>query len=202
MQFSKRISELARVHGLEPKDVFFAVLATSGIAAVGESFAIVYRPTVSTSAALTTKASNYIGQRPGLKRLIKYLDEQHAEALANSTDNTTADNVTRRRGRPRKDDGLKSVDDKPLLDYTDKDAILKEYADIVVGAEKIGDKLSALNGIATLQRMKQEAKIEDEKRVTYYVPLSYDKCDELLRLLARYYDKNNGGQADSSNLLE
>ena len=74
MQFSKKISELARIHGVDPKDVLFAMLSTAG-ASVAEAFAAIYRPAVSTSSALSTKASNYIGQRPGLKRLIKQLDD-------------------------------------------------------------------------------------------------------------------------------
>lgn len=185
MQFSKRVSELARQYAIEKKDVLFAMLATAG-ASTSESFAAIYRPTVSTSAALSTKASNYIGQRPGLKRLINQLDAERATT-------TDSEQPARRRGRPRKgDDGQQ--EDKQLLDYTDKDAVLKEYADIVVTAEKVGDKLSALNGIATLQRMKQEAAVEDEKRVTFYIPLPYDKCDELLGKLDWYYNKWLAGE--------
>lgn len=179
MQFSKRVSELARLHGIEQKDVLFAMLATAG-ASTSESFAVIFRPSVSTSAALATKASNYIGQRPGLKRLINQLD-------AERTTTTDTEQPAKRRGRPRKDNTGQTTEDRPLLDYTDKDAVLKEYADIVVTAEKVGDKLSALNGIATLQRMKQEAAVEDEKRVQFYIPLTYEKAEELRQYLARYY---------------
>lgn len=186
MQFSKRVSELARLHGIEQKDVLFAMLLTAG-ASTAEAFAAIYRPTFSTNAALSTKASNYIGQRPGLKRLINLLDAERA---------TTADTEqTKRRGRPRKGDG-NALQDKPILDYTDKDAVLKEYADIVVTAEKVGDKLSALNGIATLQRMKQEAAVEDEKRVTFYIPLSYERAEELRLYLARYYAEKDEEKVD------
>lgn len=180
MQFSKRVSELSRLYGINPKDVLFAMLATSG-ASTAESFAVIYRPAVSTSAALSTKASQHIGQKPGLRKLIDELNTQ-------SSDNPNLP-ATKRRGRPRKATGADSLADegKHLLDYTDKDAVLKEYADIVVTAEKVGDKLSALNGIATLQRMKQEAKIEEEKRVQFYIPLSYARCDELFDYLQKYY---------------
>ncbi len=177
MQFSKRVSELSRLYGIDPKDVLFAMLATSG-ASTAEAFAVIYRPAVSTSAALATKASNYIGQKPGLRKLIEEL---------NTSDDPNQP-ATKRRGRPRKATAADSpAGDKQLLDYTDKDAVLKEYADIVVTAEKVGDKLSALNGIATLQRMKQEAKIEEEKRVQFYIPMSYTRCDELLCYLQKYY---------------
>lgn len=179
MQFSKRVSELSRLYGIDPKDVLFAMLATSG-ASTAEAFAVIYRPAVSTSSALATKASNYIGQKPGLRKLI---DELNAQS---SDDPNQAG--AKRRGRPRKATAADSLaGDRQLLDYTDKDAVLKEYADIVVTAEKVGDKLSALNGIATLQRMKQEAKIEEEKRVQFYIPLSYTRCDELLCYLQKYY---------------
>lgn len=178
MQFSKRVSELSRLYGIDPKDVLFAMLATSG-ASTAEAFAVIYRPAVSTSAALATKASNYIGQKPGLRKLIDELNTQ-------SSDDPNQP-AAKRRGRPRKATGADSLADDRQLDYTDKDAVLKEYADIVVTAEKVGDKLSALNGIATLQRMKQEAKIEEEKRVQFYIPLSYDRCDELLGYLQKYY---------------
>ena len=188
MQFSKHVSELARLHGIEQKDVLFAMLATAG-ASTAEAFAVIYRPTVSTSAALSTKASNYIGQRPGLKRLIKQLDEERA------TPTDTDTQPAKRRGRPRKDSG-EQQEDRPLLDYTDKDAVLKEYADIVVTAEKVGDKLSALNGIATLQRMKQEAAVEDEKRVQFYIPLSYERAEELRQYLARYFAERDEKTTD------
>lgn len=189
MQFSKRVSELARLHGIEPKDVLFAMLMTSG-ASVAESFAVIYRPTVSTSSALTTKASNYIGRTPGLKRLIRHLDAQR-EISKNGSDQATT--PVKRRGRPRKDDpDGEQQEDRPTLDYTDKDALLQEYARIAERCEKESDRLSALNAIATLQRMKQEAAVEDEKRDNFYIPLTYDRCDELLDYLSRYYAEKDG----------
>ena len=176
MQFSKRVSELSRLYAIDPKDVLFAMLATSG-ASTAESFAVIFRPACSTQNALQSRASNFIGQKPGLRKLIDELNAQHAD---------NPDEPAKRRGRPRKD-AATEPDPKEILDYTDKDAVLKEYADIAVSAEKIGDKLSALNGIATLQRMKQEAKIEEEKRVQFYIPLSFDRCNELLDYLQRFY---------------
>lgn len=177
MQFSKRVSELSRLYSIDPKDVLFAMLATSG-ANTAESFAIIYRPTCSTQSALASRASQFIGQRPGLRKLIDELNAQQSD----DPDQPTA----KRRGRPRKE-AATEPDPKEILDYTDKDAVLKEYASLAVTAEKPSDKLSALNGIATLQRMKQEAKIEEEKRVQFYIPLSYARCDELLEYLRRYY---------------
>lgn len=177
MQFSKRVSELARLHGIEQRDVLFAMLATAG-ASAAEAFAVIYRPACSTQNALQSRASNHIGQRPGLRKLIDELNAQQADDPDQPT--------VKRRGRPRK---IESADPevKEILDYTDKDAVLKEYASLAVTAEKPSDKLSALNGIATLQRMKQEAKIEEEKRVQFYIPLSYARCDELLEYMRRYY---------------
>ena len=136
MQFSKRVSELARTHGVEALDVIFAVLVSSGIVSTIEAFAAVYRPKASTNAALSSRASNYIGQRPGLRRLIQELEE---------------------------------------------------YARIAERCEKESDRLSALNAIANLQRMKQEAAVEDQKRTTYYIPYTYNKAEQLRRLLVRYF---------------
>lgn len=183
MQFSKRVSELARLNGIDPKDVLFAMLATSG-ASTAEAFAVIFRPTVSTSAAISAKASQYIGQRPGLRKL---MDELQA-------DQAGIEQPTKRRGRPRKDNNSTDTteQDTPRLDYTDKDAVLKEYAEVAVTAEKIGDKLAALNGIANLQRMKQEAKVEEEKRVQFYIPLTYERAEELRQYLARYYAERDG----------
>lgn len=181
MQFSKRVSELSRLYGIEPKDVLFAMLATSG-ASTAEAFAVILRPTATTNNAISTRASQYIGQRPGLRKLI---DELNAEQSDNP------DQPTPRRGRPRKDTGAEQ-ESKPMLDYTDKDAVLKKYAEVAVTAEKIGDQLSALNGIANLQRMKQEAKVEEEKRVQFYIPLTYDRAEELRQYLARYYAEKDG----------
>lgn len=186
MQFSKRVSELSRLYAIDPKDVLFAMLATSG-ASTAESFAIIYRPACSTQNALQSRASNYIGQRPGLRKLIDELNAQQSDS---------PEQPTKRRGRPRKGTD-KEPDVKQILDYTDKDAVLKEYAEVVVTAEKPSDKLSALNGIATLQRMKQEAKIEEEKRVQFYIPLSYARCEELLAYLQRFYADKGANTAES-----
>lgn len=185
MQFSKRVSELARLNGIDPKDVLFAMLSTAG-ASTAEAFAVIYRPTVSTSAALATRASNYIGQRPGLKRLIKQLDAERATAA--DTDTQPA----KRRGRPRKDSEETQTEDRPTLDYTDKEAILKELARIAGRCEKESDRLAAIREIITTQRMKQEAAVEDEKRDNFYIPLTYDRCDELLEYLTRYYADKDG----------
>ncbi len=181
MQFSKRVSELARLHGVEPKDVLFAMLSTAG-ASTAEAFAVIYRPTVSTSAALQTKASNYIGRLPGLRRLIKQLDAERAATTNNPDEQPT----TKRRGRPRKDKDDKQ-DDRPVLDYTDKDAVLKELARIAERCEKESDRLAAIREISSLQRMKNEAAVEEDKRVVFYVPLTFDRCAELLEYLEKYY---------------
>lgn len=179
MQFSKKVTQLSREYNIDSKDVLFAMLATSG-ASVAESFAVIFRPAATTNSALSSKASQYIGQRPGLRKLMDEL----------SRDPET-DQPKSKAGRPRKHQ-TQEEEEQPILDYTDKDAVLKEYAGIAVSAEKIGDKLSALNGIATLQRMKQEAKVEEEKRVNYWIPLTYDRCDELLAYLQRYYAERDG----------
>lgn len=194
MQFSKRVSELARLHGIDPKDVLFAMLSTAG-ASTAEAFAVIYRPTVSTSAALSTKASNYIGQRPGLKRLIKQLDKERA------TPTDTDTQPTKRRGRPRKEDSGQQ-EDRPLLDYTDKDALLQEYARIAERCEKESDRLSALNAIATLQRMKQEAAVEDEKRVQFHIPLKVDQATEYLaHLLSEHFGLGEEWETEAAKVM-
>lgn len=187
MQFSKRVSELARLHGIEQKDVLFAMLATAG-ASTAEAFAVIYRPTVSTSAALSTKASNYIGQRPGLKRLIKQLDEERATP----TDN---EQPAKRRGRPRKEDSRNveaETDPDVVKEYLNKDSIIGKLVAIAERCEKESDKLAAIREISALQRMKQEAAVEDEKRVQFYIPLSYERAEELTNYLARYYAERDG----------
>lgn len=179
MQFSKRVSDLSRLYSIEPKDVLFAMLSTAG-ASTAEAFAVIYRPTCSTQNALQSRASNHIGQRPGLRKLI---DELTAEQ-SDDPDKPTA----KRRGRPRKDAAPdNSTVDTPRLDYTDKDAVLQELARIAERSEKESDKLAAIREISALQRMKQEAAVEDEKRVQFYIPLSFTKCDELLEYMRRYY---------------
>lgn len=186
MQFSKNVTQLARLNGIDPKDVLFAMLSTSG-ASTAEAFAVIYRPTVSTSAALATKASNYIGQRPGLKRLIKELDTQHATISNNETAQPA-----KRRGRPRKDNGedpncLSETDPEVIKEYLNKDSIIGKLVAIAERGEKESDRLAAIREISALQRMKQEAAVEDEKRVQFYIPLSYERAEELRQYLERYY---------------
>ncbi len=183
MQFSKKVSELSRLYNIDPKDVLFAMLTTAG-ASVAESFAVIFRPAATTNASLSSKASKYIGQRPALRKL---MDE-----LGKDPDN--ADQPAAKRGRPRAKAADPVDDDTPSIDYTDKDALLKELARIAERSEKDGDKLAALREIGSLQRMKQEAAVEDEKRVTFYIPLSFDRCDELLQYLRRYYAEKQANQ--------
>ena len=185
MQFSKRVSELSRLYGIEPKDVLFAMLATCPGVSTVEAFAVIYKPTSTTNNAISTRASQYIGQRPGLRKLI---DELNAEQSDNP------EQPTPRRGRPRKDLPTDSTpeQDTPRLDYTDKDAVLQELARIAERSEKESDKLAAIREISALQRMKQEAAVEDEKRVTFWIPLTYERAEELRQYLARYYAEKDG----------
>ena len=179
MQFSKKVSQLSREYNIDPKDVLFAMLTTAG-ASVAESFAVIFRPAATTNNALSSKASQHIGQRPGLRSLMDEL----------SKDPETNQPKTKA-GRPRKQQTEEAEEDSPFIDYTDKDALLKELAKIAERSEKDGDKLAALREIGSLQRMKQEAAVEDEKRVTFYIPLSYDRCEELREYLSRYFNENN-----------
>lgn len=178
MQFSKKVSQLSRLHNIDPKDVLFAFLISAG-ASTAESFAVIFRPASTTNNALSSKASQYIGQRPGLRKLI---DELTTDPETGST--------SQRRGRPRKEAPEEVEEDKPALDYTDKDAVLKWLAIKAERAEKESTQIAAINAISNLQRMKQEAAVEDEKRVIFYVPLSFDRCTELLEYLHRYYAEN------------
>ena len=180
MQFSKKVSQLSREYNIDPKEVLFAMLATAG-ATTAEAFAVIFRPATTTNAGLSTKASQYIGQRPGLRKLMDELSKD-----------PETDQPKTKAGRPRKDKATEIEDDTPLIDYTDKDALLKELARIAERSEKDGDKLAALREIGSLQRMKQEAAVEDEKRVTFYIPLSYDRCEELREYLSRYFAEKDG----------
>ena len=175
MQFSKKVSELSRLYNIDPKDVLFAMLASAG-ASTAEAFAVIYRPATTTNASLSSKASQHIGQRPGLRKL---MDE-----LSKDPDNPNT--PTTKRGRPRKETA-EPVEDKPAIDYTDKDAVLQELARIAERSENDNSRLAALREIGALQRMKQEAAVEDEKRVQFFIPLTYERCDELLEYLTRYY---------------
>ena len=111
------------------------------------------------------------------------IDELNAEQSDNP------EQPTPKRGRPRKDAPTDSTpaQDTPRLDYTDKDAVLQELARIAERSEKESDKLAAIREISALQRMKQEAAVEDEKRVQFYIPLTYERAEELRQYLARYY---------------
>ena len=98
-------------------------------------------------------------------------------------------------GRPIKDkaDKVDVVIDEntPSLDYTDKDAVLKELALIAERCEKDSDRLAALREISALQRMKAEAAVEEKKAVQFYVPRSYIYCDRLLALLEEWKANNS-----------
>ncbi len=188
MQFSKRVSELSRLNGIDPKDVLFAMLATSG-ASTYEAFAVIFRPAATTTTALSSKASQYIAQRPGLRKLI---DELQA-----AQDSDPEQPTPKRRGRPRKEEATAveaETDPDVIKEYLNKDSIIGKLVSIAERSEKESDKLAAIREISALQRMKQEAAVEDEKRVQFYIPLPYDKCDELLAKLDWYYNKWLAGE--------
>lgn len=196
MQFSKKVSELARLHGLDPKDVLFAMLITAG-ASVAESFAVIYRPPASTTAGLTTKASNFIGSRPGLRRLIKAMDEDKIKISAGDA------SPAKRRGRPRKDDANSSpVAPSPApaeIDYTDKGQMLREAWEQYQGATTEAVKAKWYGIIIDLQRMDKEQNLDEKKQVLFYIPLTFDKCSELLELLKDRKDfKGDSPAGDSS----
>ena len=189
MQFSKRVADLSRLHNIEPKDVLLAMLVSAG-ASMAEAFAVIFRPAASSNSGLSSKASQYIGQRPALRRLIDELSGGDASPAV-------------KRGRPRmKPAEPVEVADAPLLDYTDKDAVLQELARIAGRSEKDSDRLAAIREISALQRMKQEAAVEDERRVIFYIPLSYDRCEELRAYLARYYAEREQDGGAHATLLQ
>lgn len=65
-----------------------------------------------------------------------------------------------------------------------------------MGSDKESDRLAAIKLISELQKMKQEAAVEDEKRVVYYIPLTYERAEELRAYLSKYYeDKANNNKA-------
>lgn len=168
MQFSKRVSELSRLNNIDPKDVLFAILATSG-ASTAEAFAVIYRPAISTTSALSTKASQYIGQRPGLRKLIDELQAAQASG---------AEQPSKRRGRPRKGEAVEVIP-RAEIDYTNKDEMLKEAWEQYQGATNEATKTKWYAIIVDLQRMKQEQNTAEEKKVTFYIPLSVERCIEL-----------------------
>lgn len=185
MQFSKKVSTLSREYNIDPKDVLFAMLATSG-ASTAEAFAVIFRPATSTNAGLSSKASQHIGQRPGLRKLMDELSKDP------ETDQPKA-----KAGRPRKELTPETITPTPAIDYTNKDEMLKEAWTQYQGAttEAIKTKWYAI--IVDLQRMKQEQNTAEEKRVTFYVPYSYERCDELLAYLRRYYEEREGQKTDN-----
>lgn len=175
MQFSKKVSDLSKLYNIEPKDVLFALLSSAG-ASTAEAFAIIFRPAATTNNSLASRASNHIGQRPGLRKLLEELNKNP----------NNPEEQQPKRGRPRTKPQTEQ-EQPPALDYTDKDAVLKELARIAERSEKESDKLAAIREISALQRMKQEAAVEDEKRVNFYIPLTFDRCSALLEYLTRYY---------------
>lgn len=193
MQFSKRVSELARSYNVEPKEVLFALLISAG-ASNAEAFAVIFRPPTATTASLNTRCSNYIGQRPPLRRLINELLNEAKPITDNGAEPQPLIKKSKA-GRPIKDKTDKAdvvIDENtPSLDYTDKDAVLKELALIAERCEKDSDRLAALREISALQRMKAEAAVEEKKAVQFYVPRSYIYCDRLLSLLEEWKANNS-----------
>ena len=182
MQFSAKTSELSKVYNIDPKDVLFALLISAG-ASTPEAFASIFRPTVVTNAAIQRKAAELIGQKPGLKRLMSDLDFKKKN---------TPPGVNHEKEKDQKKERVNA----DLIDYTNKDAMLRELAEIAGRAEKESDRLAAIREIIGVQKMKSEAKIEEEKRVVFYIPLTFRRCEELTDLLTRFFK-----EVDKSRIL-
>ena len=184
MQFSKFTADHARNFNIDPRDVLFCLLYCSG-ASVAESYAVVYRPKTTTATGLQAAARKLMNLKPGINALIAELNSKHADSV-------TPDTSGRRRGRPRKDiDASAALAIRDTFDYTDKDAVLRELvkeAEITSGSERA----RILMQVAELQKMKAEQAKGDEKRVQFYVPLSFPQCAELLELLQKEHKKGPG----------
>jgi hypothetical protein len=181
MQFSKYTGELSRRFNVGAKEIYFAMLIAAG-ASKAEAYAIVYRPTISTNQAMSKKAGLLIQQNPGLDRLITYLCRQLGTGQQTTPTPTkpAADQPT----TPAKPTNPR---DEIPFDYTDKDAILLEMARETMNTTGT-DRVRALRELAEQQLMKQEKNFNEEKRVHFYIPLSYERAEELTEYLKKWYE--------------
>lgn len=184
MEFSYKVTKLAKDFAVEPKDVLFAMLLNSG-ASVAEAYAVIYRPNITTNNSLTTKARATIAEKPNFDRLI--------EKLRGST--ATATPVKQKSTLMKRQSEIAEQKNKMLQ----KDTLLLEYAEIALNAQKDEVKMKAMDSISNLMRMKNEEVIEQDKRITFYIPLDYKNCDRLFEYLEQYYSDDRVSDLSDNN---
>lgn len=183
MQYSKYICDLRRIYGLEPKDVFFALLVASGAQSY-EAYTAVIKASSASPQSLKSTSAQYIDQRPSLRKLIQDLNNG-----IRTPDNKKPQNETTATETHKPKTHANKIESS-YIDYSEKDAVLRELSRIVERSET-KDQIQALKAIADINRLKQEQNKAEEKRVIYYIPLGYRYADELLVLLQKYYENPN-----------
>lgn len=163
MVFSEFTQKLAKQNNITPKEVFFAILTAAGCEPY-EVIAVTHSPNISTKGKLQEAAEKLMRDNSGITKLQKALNAQW-EHVEN----------TRQR--------IKTTSGK---DYTSKEVVLQELGEIVRGSNKDSDRLSALKSISDLLRLREEQDKDTGKLVTYYIPIDYNKADELHRLLKEW----------------
>jgi hypothetical protein len=156
---SAKAKQLMRTYELDLEDVMFAQLVANGYGEQ-EAAQVIYQPL---KMSLATFARKKMEQKSGIKLLI---------------DNIKADEE---RAQRRIDELLATVDSKgkgkgKSKASFDKDRIIEELHVQYERAKDGKEKAEIMMKIADIMQVKKEEAKEEDKRLTYYLPLRCEIC--------------------------
>lgn len=138
-----------RIYDLEPQDVCFAQLVACGYSE-DEACSVIYRPL---RQSLSTSVKRLYNQKPEIQKLI---DSMRADIDAL----TNRQVATAKRRKP----------------VVDKDSVLTELSKQYNLAKEGKERADIMMKIADILQIKKEEDKDNDKRITYYLPLRCEIC--------------------------
>lgn len=156
---SAKARRYMRTYEIDLEDVMFAQLVADGFSEQ-ESAQVIYQPL---GMSLTVFVKKKMEKKSGIKLLIDNLIAEKEEAMK-QVDEMLATLGTKKKGKGK---------DKPAYD---KDWFIDKMYVEVLNAKEGAERAMILSKMADLKQIKKAEEKEEEKRLTYYLPLRCEIC--------------------------
>lgn len=156
---SSKMKQLMRSYELELEDVLFAQLVADGYSQQ-EAAQAIYHPM---GMSLTTFSRKLMEKKAGIKLLIDNIKDD-MERASKRVDEMLATLDTKKKGKGK---------NKPIYD---KDWFIGEMYIQAMRAKEGTERATILAKMADLKQIKKAEEKEEEKRLTYYLPLRCEIC--------------------------
>lgn len=156
---SAKARRYMRTYEIDLEDVMFAQLVADGFSEQ-ESAQVIYQPL---GMSLTVFVKKKMEKKSGIKLLIDNLVAEKEEAMK-QVDEMLATLDTKKKGKGK---------DKPAYD---KDWFIDKMYIEAMNAKEGAERATILAKMADLKQIKKAEEKEEEKRLTYYLPLRCEIC--------------------------